>query len=470
MRFRIRFTGERIVRLTSSRVLLPTGTVFYVSGLVAILNGSGQAWIAISVRMVALILLAWWAFRKRSLTAWIFWSMLAGVEVGMDAPSFALHLKIFSDLFLRLIQMIVAPLILCILVTGIGRHGSSRDVSRLALKSLVYFEVLTTVALVIGLLAIHVSKAGVGLAPIATTTSKAVQRPPAPQLTWENSLLDAVPENLAKSIAENHVLQVAIFAILFSIAAGRLKEEQKRPLLAFFESATAVMFQLTNLVMYVAPLAVGGALAYVVAHSGLGVMIGLGNLLLTLYAAIAAFVILGMLPVALLARVPLRRFLFAVAEPAAIAFATSTSEAALPVAMERMEQMGVSGKIVGFVIPTGYSFNLAGSCLYLSLAAVFLAQAGGIHLTFASQLIMLWTMMLTSKGIAGIPRAVFLVLMATASSFRLPIELLPVLLGIDPLMDMGRSAVNVIGNCLATVVIARWEGSPLQIRSAEPLP
>ena len=352
---------------------------------------------------------------------------------------------------------------------GIGRHGSSRDVSRLALKSLVYFEVLTTVALVIGLLAIHVSKAGVGLAPLAPTASSALQQPTASQLTWENTLLDAVPENLAKSVAENHVLQVVIFAILFGIAAGRLKEKQKQPLLAFFESATAAMFQLTNLVMYVAPLAVGGALAYVVAHSGFAVMIGLGQLLLTLYAAIAAFAILGMLPIALLFRVPLRRFLVAVAEPAAIAFATSTSEAALPVAMERMEQLGVSGKIVGFVIPTGYSFNLAGSCLYLSLAAVFLAQAGGIHLTLASQLIMLWTMMFTSKGIAGIPRAVFLVLMATASSFHLPIELLPVLLGIDPLMDMGRSGVNVIGNCLASVVIARWEGSPLQFQPAEPL-
>jgi proton glutamate symport protein len=446
--------------------LLAAGAVLYISGLAALLLGNGLAgpflrWSAISVRLISLILLAWWALRKRSSTIWIFWSMVAGIEAGLDVPLLASHLRILSDLFLRLIQMIVAPLILCVLVTGISKHGDRRGISRLALKSLIYFEVLTTIALAIGLLAINISRAGYGLTPASATILHTVQNYPASQLTWKSALFDAVPENLAKSVAENHVLQVAVFAILFGIALGRLKEEQKRPLLEFFQSAAAAMFQLTNLVMYIAPLAVGGALAYAVAHSGLGVMVGLGKLLLTLYAAIAAFITLGMLPVAMLARVPLRRFLVAVSEPAAIAFATSTSEAALPVAMERMEELGVPDKIVGLVIPAGYSFNLAGSCLYLSLAAVFMAQAGGIHLTLGSQLLMLWTMMLTSKGIAGIPRAVFVVLMATASSFHLPIEILPILLGIDPLMDMGRAAINVTGNCLASVVIARWEGEAI---------
>lgn len=456
---------NRAVRFAArSKHLLAAGIISYTGGLVLLLLEKGHAelglvWASISLRVLALVLLAAWAFMRRSLTVWIFWSMVAGVEMGLDAPRFALHLRIFSDLFLRLIEMIVAPLILCVLVTGIGRHGSSRDVSRLALKSLVYFEVLTTIALAIGLLAINISNAGAGLVAIAHPSAELqVQNHSAPQLTWESSLLEIVPENLAKSVAENHVLQVAVFAILFGLAVGRLSEERKSPLLAFFESATAAIFQLTNLIMYLAPLAVGAALAYAVAHSGLVVFVGLGKLLLTLYIAIAAFVALGMLPAALLAKVPLRRFVVAVSEPAAIAFATSTSEAALPVAMERMEEMGVPAQIVGFVIPTGYSFNLAGSCLYLSLASVFMAQAAGIHLSLGSQLLMLWSMMLTSKGIAGIPRAVFIVLMATAASFRLPVEMLPVLLGIDPLMDMGRSAINVIGNCLATVVVARWEG------------
>jgi proton glutamate symport protein len=391
--------------------------------------------------------------------------MIAGLTIGIDAPPFALHLRVFSDLFLRLIEMIMAPLILGVLISGIGAHGNSRDVSRLAFKSLVYFEVLTTIALIVGLLAINISKAGVGLERASVLSSQVAPNEDRShttlqpmQLTWDRFLLSTVPENLAKSIAENHILQVVVFAILFGIALGRLNEERKRPILEFLHSFTGVMFQLTNLIMYTAPLAVGGALAYTVAHSGLGVMIGLSKLVLTLYAAIAAFIVCGMLPAALLARVPLRRFISAVAEPAAIAFATSTSEAALPIAMERMEELGVPGKIVGFVVPTGYSFNLAGSALYLSLAAVFLAQAGGIHLTWTQQLTMLWTMMLTSKGVAGVPRAVFIVLMATASSSHLPIEMLPLLLGVDALMDMGRATINAAGNCLASVVIAQWEG------------
>jgi proton glutamate symport protein len=464
---------------TASKYLPAAGGILYVAGLAVSLLARGHAGfgagvLGIVLRVLALVVLAAWALRRRSLTVWIFWSMVCGIELGLDAPSLALHLRVFSDLFLRLIEMIVAPLILCVLVAGIGRHGSSRDVSRLAVKSLIYFEVLTTIALAIGLAAINISKAGVGLTIANTSAALQAQAPSAPQLTWESFLLEAAPENIAKSVAENHVLQVAVFAILFGIAVGRLDEERRRPLLAFFESAASAMFQLTSLIMYLAPLAVGAALAYAVAHSGLGVFVGLGKLLLTLYVAIAAFIALGLYPAALLAKVPLRRFVVAVSEPAAIAFATSTSEAALPVAMERMEQLGMPANIVGFVIPTGYSFNLAGSCLYLSLAAVFMAQAGGTHLGLVSQLMMLWTMMLTSKGVAGIPRAVFVVLMATAATFHLPVEILPILLGIDPLMDMGRSAINVIGNCLATVVVARWEGpaatTDSELRYASKLP
>lgn len=454
----------------SKKYLLAAGAVLCVVGFSVSALGNGHSGslthgLAISARVASLVMFAWWALQRRSLTGWIFWSMIAGLTIGIDAPHFALHLRVFSDLFLRLIEMIMAPLILGVLIAGIGAQGNSRDVSRLAFKSFIYFEVLTTIALIVGLLAINISKAGVGLerhevhssqvAP-SEVQSRTVLQPM--QLTWDRFLLNAVPENLAKSIAENHILQVVVFAILFGIALGRLNEERKRPILEFLHSFTGVMFQLTNLIMYTAPFAVGGALAYTVAHSGLGVMIGLSKLVLTLYVAIAAFIVCGMLPAALLARVPLRRFISAVAEPAAIAFATSTSEAALPIAMERMEELGVPGKIVGFVIPTGYSFNLAGSALYLSLAAVFLAQAGGIHLAWTQQLTMLWTMMLTSKGVAGVPRAVFIVLMATASSSHLPVEMLPLLLGVDALMDMGRATINAAGNCLASVVIAQWEG------------
>ena len=293
--------------------------------------------------------------------------------------------------------------------------------------------------------------------------------PPQTQpFSWEEFILHAVPENLAKSIAENQILQVAVFAVLFGVALGRLSEEKKRPLLDVLQSFTATMFQFTNLIMYTAPLAVGGAMAYTVAHSGFAVMLSLSKLVLTLYAAIAVFTLAGLLPSALLARVPLRRFLAAVAEPATIAFATSASEAALPIAMERMEELGAPARIVGFVIPTGYSFNLAGSTLYLSLATVFVAQSGGIHLGWRRQLMIMATLMLTSKGIAGVPRAVLVVLMATAASFQLPVDTIAALLGVDALMDMGRTTVNVVSNCLASVVIAQWEGE--FTLSPEPLP
>ncbi|HEY4050024.1 MAG TPA: cation:dicarboxylase symporter family transporter [Acidobacteriaceae bacterium] len=452
---------------TSTKYALGLGAALYGAGIVTSLLGYAHAAsfasrLALGFRAAALILLALWAFRRRSLTAWILWSMLAGVEIGLAAPAFALHLHVFSAIFLRLIQTIVAPLILGTLITGTAAHGDSREVPRLALKSLVYFEILTTIALAVGLLAINISKAGVGMTAIkASGPSPQVAGNPAQQpqqLEWDEFLLHVFPENLAKSIVENQILQVAVFAVLFGVALGRLSDEKKRPLLDVIQSLTATMFQFTNLIMYFAPVAVGSALAYTVAHAGIGVMVGLAKLLGTLYAAIGVFIVIGLLPAALLARVPIRRFLTAVAEPAAIAFATSTSEAALPIAMEHMEELGVPHRIVAFVIPTGYSFNLDGSTLYLSLAAVFMAQAGGIHLTWGRQLMLLATLMLTSKGVAGVPRAVLVVLMATASTFQLPVDTIALLLGVDALMDMGRTTVNVVGNCLASVVIARWEG------------
>jgi proton glutamate symport protein len=422
---------------------------------------------AMVMRLLALAAFTVFALRRRSLTVWIIWGMLAGIELGLDAPGVALQARIFSDIFLRLIKAIVAPLILGTLISGIASHGELRSVGRLGLKSLIYFEVLTTIALVIGLVAINVSRAGTGLEASAQHTSIAhgdlhVQTAPQQQndsgLSWQKFLLHVFPENLAKSIAEDQILQVAVFALIFGLALGRLKEGQRAPLLRVAESLTQTMFAFTNIVMYYAPIGVGAALAYTVAHSGLGVMTSLAKLLVTLYIALIAFALLAMLPAALLARLPLREFLSAVAEPATIAFATSTSEAALPRAMEAMEAFGVPRRIVGFVIPTGYSFNLAGSALYLAIASIFVAQAGGMHLGWKQQLFMLGVLMLTSKGVAGVPRAVLVVLLATSSVFHLPQEPIFLILGIDALMDMGRTTVNVVGNCLASAVVAQWEG------------
>lgn len=383
--------------------------------------------------------------------------MVAGAELGFDAPAIAVNLRVLSDIFLRLIKTIVAPLILATLITGIAGHGDLKSVGRMGIKSLVYFEVVTTVALVIGLVAINLSHAGVGLSlPAPTAAAEAITAPPPTH--WQDFLLHMFPENLAKSVAEGQILQVAVFAVIFGIALATLNEEKRAPLLRLFDSLSEAMFKFTNVVMYLAPLGVGAAMAFTVGHMGLGVLVNLGKLLLTLYASLIAFGLLGLLPAALLFRVPVRQFLALVAEPATIAFATATSEAALPRAMESMEALGVPRRIVAFVIPAGYSFNLAGSTMYLAVASIFVAQAAGIHLSLGEQLLMMVTMMLTSKGIAGVPRATLVVLLATAATFHLPPEPVFVILGIDALADMARTTVNVVGNCLASVVIAKWEG------------
>jgi proton glutamate symport protein len=445
------------------RAVAVVGVWMYALGAVLGVYAVGGAAV---LRVAGVVLLAVWA--RRSLTAWIFVAMLAGVELGVDAPGVAVQSKVFSDIFLRLIRMIVAPLILGTLVTGIAGHGSLRQVGRIGVKSLVYFEVVTTLALLIGVVAINVTKAGVGLAvsaappvAVAATTNTALspgQSNAATEHGWQSFLLNAFPENIAKSIAENQILQVAVFAVLLGIALSMLTEERRRPLLELAESVTAAMFAITNIVMYVAPLGVGAALAYTVGQRGLVVLLPLAKLLGTLYGALAAFLLLVLLPAAMLFRVPLRGFIKAVAEPATIGFATSTSEAALPRAMEEMELFGVPRRIVSFVIPTGYSFNLAGSAVYLALASIFVAQAAGMHLGLGAQLAMVFTLMLTSKGVAGVPRATLVVLLATASTFRLPTEPIFLILGVDAFADMGRTAVNVIGNCLAAAIVARSEG------------
>jgi proton glutamate symport protein len=406
------------------------------------------------LRWLSVVAFAVYAWRTRSLTPWFFVMMVAGVELGFDAPKVAAQLQVFPDIFLRLIKTIVAPLVLSMLVVGIAGHGDLKFVGRMGIKALIYFEVVTTCALAIGLVAIDISKAGVGLAVNVATK---VQNAP-PPTHWDDFLLHVFPENIAKSIAEGQILQVVVFAVLFGCALAMVSEAKRAPVLRLAEGISETMLRFTNIVMYFAPVAVGAAMAYTVAHLGLGVLMNLGKMLLTLYAALIAFAVLVMLPAALLFRVPVMRFLRAVAEPATIAFATGASEAALPSAMEQMEVLGVPRRVVAFVIPAGYSFNLDGSTLYLAIAAMFVAQAGGVHLSLSQQLLMMGTMIITSKGIAGVPKSVMVVLLATASTFHLPEAPIMVLLASDALADMARTVINVSGNCLASVIVAKWEG------------
>jgi proton glutamate symport protein len=436
------------------RDVAPGMFLFLLGAILAIVFDAHALFTAL--RWAGLLAIAAQGRDRRSLTYWIFFAMLLGGEIGADRPQFAEHLRLLSDIFLRLIKVIVAPLILGTLITGIAGHKDLKSVGRIGIKSLIYFEVVTTLALLIGVAAINISRAGVGLT--ISAPSDAAAPAAATPLHWDDFVLHIFPENIAKSIADNQILQVAVFAVLFGIALTRLSESKRAPMLAFCTALTETMFSFTNIVMYFAPFGVGAAMAYTVGHMGIGVLLPLGKLLLTGYGALAAFLLLVLLPITKIAQLPLRRFLGAVAEPATIAFATSTSEAALPRAMEEMEAFGVPRRIVAFVIPAGYSFNLDGSTLYLALASIFVAQAAGMHMTWQAQVAMVFTLMLTSKGVAGVPRAVLVVLLATAATFHLPTEPIFIILGIDALMDMARTSVNVVGNCLACAVVARWEG------------
>jgi proton glutamate symport protein len=430
------------------------GAIAIVLGLISRLHSLPSPLLFVS-RWGVLVALLVYASLRRSLMTWIFASMVIGGIVGYDFPRQAVTLQVITQIFLRLIKAIVAPLIFSTLVVGIAGHSDLKQVGRMGIKCLVYFEVITTLALVIGLAAINLSKAGVGVRAPADQVSA----PAVPQKQRASDLiLHIFPENIAKSVAEGQVLQVVVFAVIFALALGMLPEPKRCPLLHFFESLSETMFKFTNIVMYLAAPAVGAAIAYAIGQLGMSVLSNLAKLLATLYVALVIFLLGVLLPVALLARVPVRRFIRAVAEPAAIAFATSTSEAALPRAMESMEALGVPRQIVAFVIPTGYSFNLDGSTLYLTLAAVFVAQAANRPLGIGEQVLLVLTLMLTSKGVAGVPRASLVILMATLGSFNLPVWPVFIILGIDALMDMARTSVNVIGNCLASVVISKWEG------------
>lgn len=373
-------------------------------------------------RWILIALFLGYAAQKRSLTTWILISMIVGTEFGFDFPAISVNLNVISQIFLRLIKTIIAPLLFATIVVGIAGHSDLKQVGRMGWKSMLYFEIVSTLALVIGLFAINISKAGVGVTVPQTVSHTDIAQ--LPVLKGSEVILHVFPENLAKAIYEGQVLQIVIFSILFGIAVALLKDKFKRPMLVFTEALSETMFKL----------------------------------LATLYVALIVFLVGVLLPIALLFKIPVRQFISAISEPVAIAFATTSSESALPVAMERMEEFGVPRKIVAFVMPTGYSFNLDGTTLYLSLATIFVAQISGVHLPIEKQILIVFTLMLTNKGVAAVPRASLVILLATASSFGLPIWPIYIILGIDELMDMARTSVNVIGNCLATVVIARWEG------------
>jgi Na+/H+-dicarboxylate symporter len=392
--------------------------------------------------------------KKLTLTRQIMIGLVAGIAVGYFAgPQHAALFRPFSIIFLRLVKVLIAPLIFSTLVAGIAGAGHLKVVGRMAVRAFIYFEVVTTVAIAIGLAMVNLTRPGAGVVlPPQPPEGKI-----APPQTWQDFLIHVFPDSVIKAMAEGDVLQIVVFSMLFAFALNILGEKG-RIVVQLCDAIAETMFRFTNIVMRYAPIGVGCAIAYTVGHGGLGVLVNLGKLVATLYLALAVLILGVFLPIALAFKVPLRKFIRVVKEPATIAFSTTSSEAALPRAMESLERLGVPRRIVALVLPLGYSFNLDGSSLYISLAAIFVAQAAGVNMSVGQQFGMLFMLMLATKGVAGVPRASLVILSGALIYYGLPIEGVTLVLGVDELMDMGRTGVNLVGNCLATVVIARWEG------------
>jgi len=439
-----------------ARVSLIAGTAILAAGIALTFIHASTA--AVALRWIGIAAFLLFTVRRPSLMSWTFLAMLAGIELGIDAPHVAAQVRLPGDLFLRLIRMIVAPLLFATITTGIAGHTELKSVGRVAVKALILFEVITTLGLIIGVIAMNLSGAGWGVVIPAALETAPLAAAQAPQ-TWQQIVLNLFPNNVAEAVAQNQILQVAIFSILFGAALAMISEHKRAPLVNVLQSLADVMFQMTRFIMYLAPLAAGAAIAYTVGNTGIATLLPLVKLVGTYYVALAAFSLFVLIPTLVLFRVPVRKFIAAVGEPAAIGFATTTSEAALPLAMERMEEFGVPRWIVSFVIPTGYSFNMTGGSVYLSMAAIFVAQAAGMQLAFGRQLAIVLILMAASKGIAGVPRASLVVLLATASAVHLPTAPILLILGVDTLMDMGRTMMNVVGNCVAAAVIGQTETS-----------
>lgn len=458
-------------------------TLIYEFNLIAI-----PADVMVTVRWIVAAVLTFNAFLRKNLTTWILTCLVLGVFVGLDFPNLARSMQPLSQGFIKLVKTIVGPILFATLVYGIAGHSDLKSVGRMAWKSMLYFFLATSCAIFIGLIVINITEAGVGVdvsnmpheeLPQVSSSSASDQTamdhmdPSVHGVFKFNAFIrDTFPENIVKSVHENKVLQIVIFAVLFGIGLAMVEEKKRKPFVDFAESLSEAMFKFTNLVMMFAPIGVGAAMAYTVGHLGVDILTNLFMLLGSLYLALLLFLGLVLLPIALFLKIPIKQFVQVIKEPVSIAFATTSSDAALPKAMSAMERFGVPRRIVSFVIPTGYSFNLDGTSLYLSLASIFVAQAAGIDLSVGQQLLIAFTLMITSKGVAAVPRASLIVLIATADQFGLPTFVIAAILGIDELMDMARTSVNVIGNCLATVVIAKWEGefddeAPFRLNEAE---
>jgi proton glutamate symport protein len=391
--------------------------------------------------------------KRISLTSWIFIGMAAGVALGVTAPDVAKQLGPVSNVFLRLIRCIIAPLLFSTLVVGIAGNNDMKRMGRIGGKAILYFEIVTTLALLLGLAAVNLVRPGAGV-PIHASAAEAVKKA---DTSFASILEHIFPTSIMDALARNDALQIVVFAFLFGAACAAIGAKAE-PVVTFCGSLAEVMFRFTKYVMRLAPLGVGAAIAVTVGSKGIGVLFGLGTLIVTMYLSAVLCVLLVLYPALPLFKIPVRAFYRAVREPFLIGFSTASSEAALPLALENMETFGVPKDIVGFVIPTGYSFNLVGSALYLSLASIFVAQAAGKSLSPGDQILMMLTLMLTSKGVAGVPRAALVILAGTLTTFNLPMEGAAVLLGVDAVLDMARTSINVLGNCLASAVVARWEG------------
>lgn len=397
--------------------------------------------------------------KSSKLTIYIFIALVSGVLVGWLFPEIGNKMHPLATIFLNMIKMIIAPLLFAVLVTGIAGHGNVKSLGRLGLKTIVYFEIVTTIALVIGLVVGHVFKPGVGFSGSISTSMLEAANTMA--LTNTHSSLSAMfvhifPTSIVQAMATGDLLQIVVFALFFSVAICAIGSKAK-PVLDFLTSLSEIMFKFTEFVMFFAPLGVFGAISYTIAQNGLGIMVNYAKIIFSLYFALFLFVGVVLFAACKICKISIRALIHAIKEPALLAFSTATSEAALPKAMSIMENFGVPKNIVGFVMPTGYTFNLDGSTLYLALAVLFSTQIVGINLTLEQQVIIMLALMITSKGIAGVPRVSLVVLSGTLASFGYPLIGVAILLGIDQILDMGRTTVNLIGNCVATVVIATWE-------------
>ncbi len=398
--------------------------------------------------------------KQSKLTIAIFTALFMGIITGWIFPDFAVKLHVLAEIFLRMVKMIIAPLLFATLVVGIAGHGDVKSLGRLGIKTIAYFEVVTTIALFIGLGFANLFKPGEGMGNISTAHTGLNTIVQSAATTQHNSfgelLLGLFPTSIFQSMAEGNLLQIVVFCIFFALSIVAVGEKAK-PVVEVLNSVASIMFKFTEYVMYFAPIGIYGAIAYTIGSNGLSILWNYGKIIISLYVALAAFVVFVLVAACKIVKISTRALIKAIQEPALLAFSTASSEAALPKAMKIMEEFGVPKSIVGFVMPTGYTFNLDGSTLYLAMAVIFSTQLVGHPLTFEQQLVIMFALMLTSKGIAGVPRVSLIVLAGTLTSFGIPILGVAILLGIDQILDMGRTTVNLIGNCVATVVIARWE-------------